>query len=167
MDNDANRLIDSLFSRINQAEQQSGSRDAAAESQINQHLIAQPAAPYYMAQTIIMQEAALKQLKAKVEALEQQQSQSAPASGGFLAGLFGGGHSQSQNAPQPQAASSWSQAGSGPQPGNNAYSQPQQPAASGWGQRAPSFLGGALQTAAGVAGGVVIGDMLMNMFSHH
>ncbi|ROQ29732.1 DUF2076 domain-containing protein [Gallaecimonas pentaromativorans] len=36
-----------------------------------------------------------------------------------------------------------------------------------WGQRAPSFLGGALQTAAGVAGGVVIGDMLMNMFSHH
>ncbi|WP_115718419.1 DUF2076 domain-containing protein [Gallaecimonas mangrovi] len=165
MDNDANRLIDNLFSRIKEAEQKSGSRDADAESRINKHLVEQPSAPYYMAQTIIMQEAALKRLQAEVEQLKQQAEQQQPSSGGFLAGLFGGGSAKAQPT---HSQSGWGQASQGPQPGNNAYSQPQPQAmaASGWG-RGNSFLGGALQTAAGVAGGVVIGDMLMNMFSHH
>ncbi|WP_407044026.1 DUF2076 domain-containing protein [Cronobacter malonaticus] len=33
--------------------------------------------------------------------------------------------------------------------------------------RGGGFMAGALQTAAGVAGGVVLGNMLTNMFSHH
>ncbi|WP_406667365.1 DUF2076 domain-containing protein [Gallaecimonas sp. GXIMD1310] len=149
MSNDADRLIDDLFTRLRDTESQTGERDSAAETRINSHLVKQPSAPYYMAQTIIMQEAAIKQLKAELDAAQAAR----PSSGGFLAGLFGGGQPASA---APQAASMQA-----PQPGNNRYSQYAAPS------RGPSFLGGALQTAAGVAGGVVMGNLLMDMFSHH
>ena len=167
MSNDANGLIDSLFERINTAEKNTGERDKEAEAQINKHLVANPAAPYYMAQTIIMQEAALKQLNARVEELERNVS-TKPSSGGFLSGLFGGEQGASQESVK--QGSGWgrgnfSQPGfqqpNNQQAGNQAYNQQR-----GTG-RGSSFLGGALQTAAGVAGGMVVGNMLMNMFSHH
>jgi hypothetical protein len=175
MSNDANGLIDSLFERINTAEKNTGERDKEAEAQINKHLVANPAAPYYMAQTIIMQEAALKQLNARVEELERKAT-AKPSSGGFLSGLFGGEQGSSQHSSQyssqgtAQQRSGWGR-GNASQPGfkqpnnqqagNQTYNQQQ-----GAG-RGSSFLGGALQTAAGVAGGMVVGNMLMNMFSHH
>jgi hypothetical protein len=124
----------------------------------------QPAAPYYMAQTILIQEAAIKQLNDRIQALESQVTQlqaAKPSSGGFLSGLFGGGQSR----------------GSDPIPGAEQYGRPQ---ASAQPQYAPQaqqnyapqaarsgggFMAGALQTAAGVAGGVVLGNMLTNMFS--
>ncbi|RBP80102.1 DUF2076 domain-containing protein [Marinomonas rhizomae] len=175
MSNDASGLIDSLFERINTAEKSTGERDKVAETQINKHLVANPAAPYYMAQTIIMQEAALKQLNARVEELERNVS-AKPSSGGFLSGLFGGEQVSSQESVQ--QGSGWGR-GNGSQQGfgqsNNQQARDQQTrdqqtrnqafgrSRSGAG----SFLGGALQTAAGVAGGVVVGNMLMNMFSHH
>lgn len=160
---DEQRLINGLFDRIKQAEQQTGERDAEAARLIKERLDAQPAAPYYMAQTIIIQESALERLNERVETLEKslEQAKSERSSGGFLAGLFGGAAPQrnaAQAAPSPRAQRGSAQ----PQPGwgaNNAQPQPQ-----GGGR---SFLSGALQTAAGVAGGVVLGNMLMNMFSGH
>ncbi|GGN23570.1 MULTISPECIES: DUF2076 domain-containing protein [Marinomonas] len=172
MNNEASVLIDSLFERIGTAEKNTGERDKEAEAQINKHLVANPAAPYYMAQTIIMQEAALKQLNARVEELERNAS-AKPSSGGFLSGLFGGDQQTSQSNAQQSAYQSSAQPRSGwgsgngshqtanQSPNNQAYSQPQSNG------RGSSFLGGALQTAAGVAGGMVVGNMLMNMFSHH
>jgi len=161
MQSEEQRLIDGLFSRLQQAETQSAPRDANAEHVIAQHVQAQPAAPYYMAQTILIQEAALKQLNERIQALESDLTQLQAAkqsSGGFLAGLFGGG-----SQPQPHAGNAI--------PGAENYGRPQAgyaapqaqnyaPARSGGG-----FMSGALQTAAGVAGGVVLGNMLMNMFS--
>ena len=167
MQNEEQQLIDNLFSRLKQAETQSGPRDAGAEQLIKQHLQSQPGAPYYMSQAILIQEAALKKLNAQVADLEnrlaqaQQQQQQAPqqSSGGFLSSLFGGGSRQS--APQQQQPV-W---GSAPQQPQQQYAQPQQqyaaPPARGTG-----FLGGALQTAVGVAGGVVMADMLTSMFHH-
>jgi len=167
MQNEEQQLIDNLFSRLKQAETQSGPRDAGAEQLIKQHLQSQPGAPYYMSQAILIQEAALKKLNAQVADLEnrlaqaQQQQQQAPqqSSGGFLSSLFGGGSRQS--APQQQQPV-W---GSAPQQTQQQYAQPQQqyaaPPARGTG-----FLGGALQTAVGVAGGVVMADMLTSMFHH-
>jgi len=176
MSDDASRLIDQLFERVKEAEKQTGERDSHAESQINKRLVEQPSAPYYMAQTIIMQEAALKRLNARVEQLERKLTEK-PSSGGFLSGLFGGDSSQgtqSRNA-QNKAQAGWGdgraqykrqgasqQQASGPRAANQ--TQPNQNYGTG-GNR--SFLGGALQTAAGVAGGVVVGSMLMNMFGHH
>jgi len=153
MQNQEQQLIENLFSRLKQAGEQSGPRDADAEQLIRQHLQNQPDAPYYMAQAILIQEAALKKLNARITELEnnQAQQQAPQQSGGFLSGLFGGGSRQQQ--PQQQ------------QPGWNSpppqYAQ--QPAAPA---RGTGFLGGALQTAVGVAGGVVMADMLTSLFHH-
>ncbi|MBT0728062.1 DUF2076 domain-containing protein [Rosenbergiella australiborealis] len=161
MQTDEQKLIDDLFGRLQQAETQSSARDSGAEQRIKQHLQAQPDAPYYMTQAIIIQEAALKKLNDRVAQLERQiAEQPKQSSGGFLSGLFGGGNSRPQSAPQQN--SGWG--GSNPQsaaPQQGYAPAPQQPAARGTG-----FLGGALQTAVGVAGGVVMADMLTSMFHH-
>ena len=97
MQSEEQRLIDGLFSRLKEAGTQSASRDASAEERIAQHIKEQPAAPYYMAQTILIQEAAIKQLNDRIQALESQVTQlqaAKPSSGGFLSGLFGGGQSR-------------------------------------------------------------------------
>lgn len=147
--------------------------DPEADALIAQLLQQYPEARYRLTQTAFVQEAALVEAQNRIRQLEwerdqarsqTQQAQAAPAprqGGGFLGGLFGGGQQrpaqpgnqpQQGNAPPPQ-----------PQypPGYNpqAFQQPQ--------QQGPSFLGGALRTAAGVAGGLVVGNMLMNAFSHH
>ena len=170
MQSEEQRLIESLFSRLKQAESQSAPRDAAAERLIEQQLRQQPAAPYYMAQAILIQEAAMKKLSAQVNDLESrlaqaQQQQPAGQSGGFLSGLFGGG--QRHTAPQQPA---WNNAQQQQPYGQQPYNAQQQP----YGQqpysapapRGSGFLGGALQTAVGVAGGVVMADMLTSMFHH-
>jgi hypothetical protein len=118
-----------------------------------------------MAQTILIQEAAIKQLNDRIQALESQVSQlqaAKPSSGGFLSGLFGGGGSSRGSDPIPGAEQyGRPQASAQPQ-----YAPPQQqnyaPQAAA---RGGGFMAGALQTAAGVAGGVVLGNMLTNMFS--
>ncbi len=46
MQSEEQRLIDGLFSRLKQAEEQSSPRDANAGSVIAQHIQAQPTAPY-------------------------------------------------------------------------------------------------------------------------
>ncbi|WBL71500.1 DUF2076 domain-containing protein [Serratia liquefaciens] len=175
MQSEEQRLIDGLFGRLKEAETKTGQRDLQAEQQINQHIREQPSAPYYMAQAMIIQEAALKQLDQRVKDLEsqiaqqQQNNANQQSSGGFLAGLFGGGN---RNAPSPreqyqaqqQNNAAWNNQ---PQTGyaqqQPAYNNPPPQAAP---SRAGGFLGGALQTAAGVAGGVVLADMLTGMFRH-
>ena len=167
MQNEEQQLIDNLFSRLKQAETQSGPRDAGAEQLIKQHLQSQPGAPYYMSQAILIQEAALKKLNAQVADLENrlaqaQQQQQAPqqSSGGFLSSLFGGG--SRQTAPQQQQPV-WNSA---PQQPQQQYAQPPQQQYAAPPARGTGFLGGALQTAVGVAGGVVMADMLTSMFHH-
>ena len=172
MSDDANRLIDQLFDRIKEAEKQTGERDSHAEAHINKRLVQQPSAPYYMAQTIIMQEAALKRLHSKVTQLEKKQAEK-PSSGGFLSGLFGHEEVPQDTATKTQSGWGNGSASQGRQgfSKNTAQAQGQSnQGQSNQGQSSSSgrgFLGGALQTAAGVAGGVVVGSMLMNMFGHH
>ncbi len=177
MQSEEQRLIDGLFDRLKAAGENSAPRDADAERWIEQHMRAQPGAAYYMAQTILIQEAAMKQLNGRIQALEaevEQLKHSASrqqSSGGFLAGLFGG-NKHEQEPPRPQAVAR----GSDPIPGAQQYqSAPPAGYASQAAQgqyynnapRGGGFMAGALQTAAGVAGGVVLGNMLTSMFSHH
>ncbi|ARJ40907.1 ABC transporter substrate-binding protein [Pantoea alhagi] len=177
MQSEEQRLIESLFSRLKQAESQSAPRDAAAERLIEQQLRQQPAAPYYMAQAILIQEAAMKKLSAQVTELENQltqaqqqlsQAQQQPArqsSGGFLSSLFGGG--QRQATPQQPVWNNAPQQPYAQQPYNNApQQQPYAQQPYGTARGGSGFLGGALQTAVGVAGGVVMADMLTSMFHH-
>lgn len=158
MQYDEQQLINGLFQRLKQAEQQNGQRDAQAERQIAELVKQQPAAPYYMAQSMLIQEAALKRLQARVQELEnqlaQQQSQQPSGGGSFLSGLFGGNRNQPA-----QPAQNWGAPPVQQQPPQ--YASPAHTASRGSG-----FMAGALQTAAGVAGGVVIADMLTSMFHH-
>ncbi|MDA3919553.1 MAG: DUF2076 domain-containing protein [Salinisphaera sp.] len=154
MQDQEKQLIDGLFDRLRQAERQTAPRDAAAETRIQEQLREHPNAPYYMAQALLIQEAALNKLHGQVTDLEQrladseQRSSAQPAAGGFLSSLFGGGT-------RPSGAVPASSASAPPPPPYAA------PAARGTG-----FLGGAVQTAVGVAGGVVMAEMLTNMFHH-
>ncbi len=80
-------LIDGLFDRLKQAQARDSKRDPQADLLIRQHLAQQPDAPYYMAQALLIQQAALTRLNERVKELEA--SQSAPNGGSFLSGLFG------------------------------------------------------------------------------
>lgn len=144
MENQDQQVIQGLFTRLGEVERQAPPRDADAEAFIKQRIAQQPAAPYFMAQTIVMQEYALQQAQAKIEELERQ-AQHRPASGGLFGGLFGGGQSNRQPARalvSNQRAATPMQAGQG-----------------------GGFLAGAAQTAMGVAGGVLLGNAIAGMFA--
>ena len=195
MNSEEQTLIDGLFSRLQQAETDSAPRDAQAEARIKEHLTRQPAAGYFMTQAILVQEAAIKRLDEQNKQLSQQIQQlqadlqqaraqtaaPAPSSGGFLSSIFGGGSRDPQPAPSPSAPVS--SGGGWREPGRSSFnSQPpqqnfgapqqnyQQPGYAPQ-QQAPSagssFLGGALKTAAGVAGGVMLAQGISSLFSHN
>jgi hypothetical protein len=182
MNSEEQTLIDGLFSRLQQAETDSAPRDAQAEARIKEHMTRQPAAGYYMTQSILVQEHALKSLDAqnKQQAQQIQQlqdelqraksAQPAPASsGGFLSSIFGGGSRDPRPAQSAPASSGggWREPArpsfGQPAPQQN-YQQPQQPAAAPIGS---GFLGGAMKTAAGVAGGVLLAEGISSLFSHN
>ncbi|KIC82418.1 DUF2076 domain-containing protein [Pseudomonas sp. C5pp] len=186
MNTEEQTLIDGLFGRLKQAEDPSQPRDAQAQACIEEHVRQQPAAPYYMAQAILVQEAAIKRLDEQNKQLEAELKQaraqaeaaragSAPSigGGGFLSSIFG---SSGRNAapavqPQRQAAAPVASGGGWREPSAPGFSQPQAqqpgfgaaPARSG----ASSFLGGAMQTAAGVAGGVLLAQGISSLFNHN
>ena len=192
MNDQERQIISDIFKRLEQTAGQQ--RDPEAERFIAEKLRTQPYAPYAMAQALYVQEEAMKslnqqleQLKAENEQLHQQASQGS-GGGGILSSIFGGGQKsqpagsfsrpgaqpgygaqQPQYAPQqpqyaPQQGGPWGGAPQGGQ-GGPWGGQPQAAAAPGGG----GFLKGALTTAAGVAGGMVVGNALMNAFSggHH
>jgi hypothetical protein len=165
MDQNERQIIEELFGKLRQAEAQSGPRDAQAEGFIREQVARQPAAPYLMAQAIVIQEQALAQSQARIQELEQQlRSRPASGGGGLFGSLFGGGAQQRQPGPPPN--SPWGNQGGyqgQPQVGDPrvaAYANPQYQQRQGGG-----FMAGAMQTAMGVAGGVLIGNALGSMFS--
>ena len=66
------QIIDDLFDKLRDAEQQSGPREPIAEAHIRSRVQQQPGAPYYMAQTILMQEQALQTAQARIAELEDE-----------------------------------------------------------------------------------------------
>ncbi|MDE2364499.1 MAG: DUF2076 family protein, partial [Hyphomicrobiales bacterium] len=125
------------------------------------------------AQTVIVQEQALRAASEKLERLEAENRDlrahggGAPPQqqGGFLSGLgglFGGGQQPASPPPAPRQGSPW---GAAPQGGG--WSAPQQ-AQAPWGgapqQQGGGFLKGALGAAAGVAGGVLLADSIRGLF---
>lgn len=171
MNTEEQTLIDGLFTRIKQAETPNQPRDAQAQARIEEHVRQQPAAPYYMAQAILVQEAALKQLDEQNKQLQaelQQARAQQPASnsgGGFLSSIFGSGNraQEPQRSVAPPSAGGWRDAPQ--QQAQPAQQQPFNAAAPRGG--ASSFLGGAMQTAAGVAGGVLLAQGISSLFNHN
>ncbi|WP_036259465.1 DUF2076 domain-containing protein [Methylocapsa aurea] len=177
------QLLTDLFDRIRGAG--GNPRDQEAEVFIADATRALPYAPYLLAQTVIVQDQALRaandrlqELESKVRDLEQQAA-SQPRTGGFLGGLGSlfGGAAPPRGAPP--AGNRWEQ-----QPPQSGWREPQQgygqsyappPQPGPWGGQAPGqgfgqgggFLKGALGAAAGVAGGVLLADSIRGLFGGH
>jgi hypothetical protein len=160
MDRNDQQAIEGLFTKLASVEQQAGPRNAESERFIRDRIDAQPGAPYFMAQTIVVQEQALAAAKDRIEQLERQGSTPQyegaavqPERGGVLSNMFGNSSApQSGAAPTAGRPSPWGG-------GQLAQDMPQQRRGGGGG-----FLAGAAQTAMGVAGGMFLGNALMGMF---
>jgi len=175
------KLLAGLFERIKA--NATAPRDKEAENFIAEQVKAQPEAPYLLAQTVIVQDFALRSANERIQQLEgrvrELESQSKP-SGGFLGGLFGGaaapqppparpapppqGYAPPQGGPWGAPPQGYGQPGYGPPGGfgQGGFGQggfSGAPAAPGGG-----FLKGALGTAAGVAGGVLLADSIRGLF---
>ncbi len=153
MDHQDRQAIERLFGKIAQVEGQAGAPDAQAAEFIRSQIARQANAPYYMAQTIVVQEQALNAAQGRIQQLEHELASRPAGGGGFLSGLFGGGQ------PRPQPHHPYQ-----PQP---MHGMPPH-MAPGMGGMAPrgggGFLAGAAQTAMGVAGGVLLGNMIADAF---
>jgi uncharacterized protein len=135
-------LITGLFGRLQPFEAQA--RDGEAEALIRDFVARQPAAPYLLVQTVLVQEQALKAAQARIAELEARAGAAAPAAPGFLGsapriGPWGTSPAAPAAAPQPiPPTQSPLQAALAPQPAGG------------------GFLRTALTTAAGVAGGALL-----------
>ncbi|MFL1463959.1 DUF2076 domain-containing protein [Roseococcus sp. DSY-14] len=120
--------------------------DPEADRLIGEIFARHPEARYRLTQTAFVQEHALVQAQNRIQQLEWElENQSRQAQAAQNRGFFGFGGSRP--APMP------------PRP------QPMQPPTPMMGGRqGPGFLGTAMMTAAGVAGGMVLGNMLMGAF---
>lgn len=160
MNTQERQVIDDLFDKLAQAEQQAGPREPLAEAHIRSRIAAQPGAPYLMAQTIVMQTQALEAAQSKLASLEEELARRPAGGGGFLSSLFGGGSSPRETA-APTAASTVGtlrDAGFGSRATGQSLAQARQ------GRPGGGFLGGAAQTAMGVAGGMLLGSLIGSAF---
>lgn len=161
---DEQRLIEDLFDRL--SAQGRPTKDRGADALIQNLMRTNPDAAYMLVQSAIVYQYQIADNERRIQDLEDQLASAEPQSGGgsFLGGLFGGGgrppvqapsargpvapRAEARRAPAAAAASPWSQSGAAGQ------SPPQR----------GSFLGSALATAAGVAGGMMVADSLRGMF---
>lgn len=136
-------IIEGYFKRLSESEKPA--RDAEAEKLIAEKTAALPGAAYYLAQAAIVSEHALAEAQNRIQQLEWEAQRK---SGGMLGSLFGGGG----RPPAPVHAPGWRPGMFNAQPGP-------------WGgQSRPSFMGGAAQMMMGVAGGMLLGHLIGQMF---
>jgi uncharacterized protein len=144
------RAIDGLFNRLRDVERSAEPRDAEAEALIEQKIAEQPAAPYYLAQTVVVQEQALLIAERRIKELEAEVEEGRRDPFGSIFG----GRRQTQR--------------------QDRYDEPRGGQRSPWDRDDRSayddrrggggFLAGAAQTALGVAGGVLLGSAIGSMF---
>ena len=139
MDSSERAMIDDLFDRLREASSQAPPRDAEAERLIADRMAGRPDAAYVMAQTILVQEQALKEAKARIDDLERGPAPA--ADGGFLSRFLGGMAPSRSRANRAATASPFRGAPRG------------------------GFFAGAAQTALGVTGGVLLGGAIASMFT--
>jgi uncharacterized protein len=179
-------LITTLLGRLKGAAAQQ--KDPEADGLIRQAMADQPDAPYYLVQTVLIQDLSLHNAQNRMAELERQVAeaqQQAARPTSFLGGLFGARQPAPLPAPSVPSAGPWTRA---PQVAAAPMAQPyQQP---GYGQQQPGygqppgaggfmgggpmgggFMGGgggflrsAAATAAGIAGGALLFQGIESLF---
>ena len=173
------QLLTSLFDRVRTAG--TTPRDPEAEALISEATRTQPSATYYLAQAVIVQEKGLEAAANHIKELEERVRQFEAGAGdhrqaeqgGFLSSIFGSTQTQQPApAPGPWGSASRNSYEQPPRGYDNSRQMPQQPTGP-WSQQASapsaggSFLRGALGTAAGVAGGMLLANSLSGIFGNH
>jgi hypothetical protein len=154
MQSQERELITGLFGRLQPFESQP--RDGEAEALIKDFATRQPAAPYLLVQTVLVQEQALKAAQERIAELEAKAG-GAPAASGFLgsAPKIGpwGAPAAPTTAPGPSVPATRSplQAAVAPQQGGGGG----------------SFLRTAMATAAGVAGGALLFEGIRGLMGNN
>ncbi len=139
--------------------------DPEADALIADLLARHPGARYRLAQMAFVQEHALAAAQSRIAELQaqlaaRQAAPPGPSRSGFFSGLFGAGA-----APPPPPPPQYAQPMPPPYPPPGSQPGLSQPGL--FPRGGSGFLGSALATAAGVAGGVVAGNALMSLFSPH
>jgi hypothetical protein len=152
MQSEERELITGLFGRLQPFESQP--RDGEAEALIKDLVARQPAAPYLLAQTVLVQEQALKAAQERIAELEAKAG-AAPAASGFLGNapkIGPWGAPAAPAAPRPSVPTTRSplQAAVGPQQGGGG-----------------GFLRTAMATAAGVAGGALLFEGIRGLMGNN
>lgn len=168
-------LITQLLARLPDANEP---KDPEADALIRDTVRQRPDAPYFLVQTVLIQDMALAQAQQRIEELERQraaaQQQQQPTS--FLGRALRGSAPASgpwgaPAAPAQQPSGVWSQSGGAPAGGAPAGSAPYAPAAAQgpmpWGAGGGGFLRQAAATAAGVAGGALLFQGIQSLFGPH
>ena len=150
-------LVTALLARLKQHAAEA--KDPEADSLIRQAMAQQSDAPYFLVQTVLMQDMALQTAQERIRQLETQLAQAKPQPTSFLGGAgrgsvpSAGAWTQSAPAPAPSpAAAAWAQGGA------------PLAAAPGGGS---SFLQQAATTAAGIAGGALLFEGIRSLFGPH
>jgi uncharacterized protein len=174
-------LLTTLLDRLKNTPRQA--KDPEADALIRQAMAEQPDLPYYLVQTVLIQDLSLHQAQQRIADLEKQladaQQAAKPTVGSFLGGLFG------QRPPAPAGSAAppggpWTrspQVAAAPpaqpygQPGyaQPGYGQPMGGAAGMMGGMGGGggFLRSAAATAAGVAGGALLFQGISSLFGNH
>ena len=180
-------LLTTLLDRLRNAPRQD--KDPEADALIRQAMAVQPDLPYYLTQTVLIQDLSLHQAQQRIADLEKQladaQQAAKPTVGSFLGGLFGSRPPAQASGPaqaSPPQAGPWTRS---PQvaaaPPAQPYGQPgyaqqpgygQQPMGGGFmgggmGSAGGGFLRSAAATAAGVAGGALLFQGIELLFGNH
>jgi hypothetical protein len=145
LNNDDRAAIEGLFTRLKDVERKAAPRDSEAEALIREEISRQPGAPYYMAQTILVQEHALSVAERRIQELEAEVERASRSDA--FGGLFGSGRRDRLR--------------------DRRYDeQNQQPGP--WDRQdrygGGGFLAGAAQTALGVTGGILLGSAIGSLF---
>jgi uncharacterized protein len=174
-------LLTTLLDRVKNAPRQD--KDPEADALIRQTMAAQPDLPYYLTQTVLIQDLSLHQAQQRIADLEKQladaQQAAKPSVGSFLGGLFGS--RPPAQAGGPAQTGPWTRSPQvPPAPPAQPYGQPGYAPQPGYGQQSPGggFMGGgmgggggflrsAAATAAGVAGGALLFQGIESLFGNH
>jgi uncharacterized protein len=98
MDDNDRAAIEGLFRRLAETGRTAAPRDPEAEALIARQVALTPGAAYFMAQTVLVQEAALARCQDRLAELE---ARLAEGRGGFLASLFAGDDAAPARRPHP------------------------------------------------------------------
>jgi len=161
MKQEEKKIISNLFSKLKKTETDFPNRNKEAEEYIKDFLNKQPNSFYYIIQTILVQESVIKNLTKKLNETKRKIKKN------DIPNFIPNFNENLKNHSQPESSSTFSKnTNEIPQNYRNPnslsfYSE------NSYKEKNNSFLKNALQTATGVAGGIVLGNMVSSLFQHN